>query len=251
MTDPAPPPPSAPSRVDRPPGGTLEKTVRPPPGGASARTASFGGRARSFRQEQTRRRSARRDRVADVVMVAAIVVGAYFIVTERPYSPSSGVQTGFPGSGARIVVQFGTPTVSTLTCGGGGVAYVERIPWVNSTQLLTTGEVYVRVYEIWDGDNIADPGAVANVTPSNLCEGTPPSSGALWYAVLAAPNGTNVLTFTEAHTWTSVTNGSTNLVIASDSDLVIVTYESFAGTGRGLSVVGFAEGSQITGTLPL
>jgi hypothetical protein len=213
----------------------------------------FEGRARSFRESQATRRSVRRAHIAEVLVVAILVLGVYVIVAAKPFSPSSG--GGFPWSpgppGAGITVHFGTPSVRNLTCGSGGTAYAERIPWTNSTFPLSTSDVYVQVYEIWDRDNIPDASAVANTTSSDLCAGAAPTSMAGWYVVLEAPNGTNLLTYTETTAWTSVTSGGWNLPIENNSALILVTYASLAGTGRGLEVGGSLDQSPISGSVPL
>ncbi len=227
--------------------------VGPAPKGRPRGSKVFRGRARAFRQDYVRRQTLRRNRVADVVLVALIVVGAYAIVTERPGYLLSTLRSleSTPGPGPPVVVHFGTPSTGTVSCTAGGTAYTESVPWNSSTETLTTGEVFVRLYEVWDGDNIPDPNAVANATPSSLCAGTPPDATALWYIVFVAPDGTNLLTYTETGAWSSVTGGSTNLPIYDGSALVVVSYDSLAGTGRGLEVVGFAGSSPISGKVLL
>jgi hypothetical protein len=242
-----------------PPVGAVPATEAPPVIGPAGRGPSGGpgaarSRAQAFRHEHALRQTHRTYRTTNVVLVALIVVGAYAIVTEHPGHLVSTLRSleATPGPGPPIVVTFGTPTESTVNCTGGGTAAVESIPWNRSTETLATGEVLVRLYEIWDGDNIADPGAVANATPSNLCAGTPPNPSALWYIVFAAPNGTNLLTYTEANSWSSVVaGGSSDLKIYDGSNLVVVSYDSLANTGRGLELVGFVGDSQITGSVPL
>jgi hypothetical protein len=248
MTEP-PPSPNVPS-VGAPSPGETPGEVAPAPAGRAGGPGTFRGRARAFREEYARRQTLRRYRVANVVLAALIVVGAYAIVTEPPGYLLSTLRSleSTPGPGPPVVVHFGPPSESTVSCTAGGTAYVESIPWDSSTETLATGEVSVRLYEIWDGDNIPDANAVANVTPTNLCHGTPPDATALWYLVLAAPNGTNLLTYTEAGSWSSVTGGSSDLKVNDGSSLVVVSYDSLAGTGRGLEVVGFAGNSPISGS---
>src|SRR5208282_5328964 len=65
-----------------------------------------------------------------------------------------------PENGTPIDVTIGTPSLHNLTCEGGGAAYAERIPWMNSSSLLTTKSVWPEVYETWDRNNIRDPDAV-------------------------------------------------------------------------------------------
>ena len=100
----------------------------------------------------------------DALLVAAIVIGAYVIAIEPPYSPNNGNTGVTTPTGPPIVVHFGATSESSVTCSAGGTAYTESIPWTNSTRPVATGEIYVRVYEIWDGDYIADPNVVANAT---------------------------------------------------------------------------------------
>ncbi len=216
---------------------------------SSHRRGSYDGRARSFREQQVRRRISRRERLGIVIVVVIIALGAYTIVTARPFTgPTGGLQ---PVPGPEIVVQFGTPTVSTLNCSAGGTAFIERIPWVNSTQPVNTGDIFVRVFEIFDGDYVGDPGAVANVTATNLCQGTPPDSSTRWYAVLAAPSGTNLLTYTTGESWRAVDGQALNFQIQSGSSMVLVSFVSFSNTGHGFGVGGVAQGSVIRGTVPL
>lgn len=217
--------------------------------GMPAPAGSFDGRARSFREEQEKNRSAKRERIGVILVVAIIVLGVFAIVTARPFSPSS--NGGLPTPGPPITVRFGAPSVSTVNCSAGGKAYVEQIPWTNSSEPITTGDINLRVYEIWDGDYIGDRNVVANATPSNLCAGSPPGPLSLWYAVLQAPNGTNLLTYTVAQLWTSLSGGAWNIWVQDGFVLVLVTYVSLAGTGRGIAVYGHSGGSPIQGSIPL
>lgn len=182
-------------------------------------------------------------------MVLVVFLGVYAILTARPYSPSSTYVP--PPVGPAIAVQLGTPTVDVIHCGDGGGAYAEQIPWVNSSQPVTTGDVAIRVYEIWDGDFIGDPNAAPNVTGTDLCAGAAPNPASAWYVVLADPNGTNVVTYTVGHGWAAVADGPWNQQIGDGSDLYLVTNPSLAASGRGFQVFGFANGSPILGSTPL
>jgi hypothetical protein len=181
--------------------------------------------------------------------VAILAIGIVTVATFRPFS--SGPSYQLPPAGPTIVVHLGTPTVSPLTCGSGGTAYAEHIPWVSSTAPVTSGDLYVRPYEIGDGDIIADPGAVAHATPTNACAGAPPDAQSVWYVVLAAPDGGNVLTYTMADGWASVNGGSPNLEIENASVVTLVTYASMAGTGRGFGVYGAINATDISGSVIL
>jgi hypothetical protein len=220
-----------------------------PRAGSPAPPGTFDGRARSFREAQTRRRGELRERIGVVIVVLIIVLGVYTLLTAKPYTatPSS----GFPIPGPTINVILGGPTVTQVPCGVGGSAYAEKIPFTGSSEPITTGDVNLRVYEIWDHDFIPDSKVVANATPSNLCGGSPPQSSFLWYAVLAAPNGTNLLTYTQDNDWTAISPGPTNFWIANGSALIMVTDASLAGSGRGFEVIGYSAGSPIFGTIPL
>ncbi len=250
MTEPDGPPGATDPPVQPPLSRDLDGTNDRPRAGTPAPPGSFDGRARTFREEQTKRRSAQRERIGVFLVVIIIALGVYTIVVARPYSVSSQYQ--FPPLGPEIVVNLGTPSeASPATCTAGGTAYTERVPWTNSTQQVSTGDVSVRVYEIFDGDTIGDPNAVANVTSTNVCAGAPPDSAALWYAVLVAPNGTNLLTYTGGHQWTAVTSGPSDIQVENGSALILVTNVSLAGSGRGIAVLGLTGTSQIRGTVAL
>ena len=250
MIEPPPPPASVPRpREDRPDGD-----ITPPESPAAPTTPRgprlpFDGRARTFRRKSAERRSARRERLGEIFVVAIVLLGVYAVVTARPYSPSSVYVP--PPVGPTIVVHLGTPSVRSITCGDGGKAYAERISWVNASLPITTGDVAIRVYEIWDGDFIGDPTAAPNVSGTSLCAGPTPSPGGVWYVVLADPNGTNLLTYTVDQGWRAVAGGPWNFEVADGSDLYLVMNPSLAASGRGFQLFGFANGSPILGSTPL
>jgi len=240
------PTPSNPPQTRPPPSsGNLDPPVVPPRAGGAPALGGLGGRTRSFREAQAQRRNDRRERLG-VFVVVVILVGA--LLTVATYHPFGSSSYNFPPPGPNIVVHLGTSSTGEVACGLGGTAYTERIPWINSTRPLTSGEVYLRLYEIGDGDVIGDPMAVANATPTDPCGGAPPDAGALWYLVLAAPSGTNLLTFTVDGGWASVAPGPSNIPIENASALILVTNESLAGTGRGLGVYGFVNDTPVTGS---
>lgn len=221
-----------------------------PPTAPAGEGAPGAGRARAFRQAETLRRREREGRSVRAVLIVAAVLGAALIVTAPPNSLLSGSGSA-GGPGPPVEVTFGAPSVSTVTCGAGGTAYAEVIPWTGSSRPVTTGDIDMVVYAIFNGDNIGLGNSPANATASNVCEGSPPSPTALWYVVLQAPNGTNVLTYTIADSWTSLSGGSSNVGIANESSLVLVTDASLAGTGRGLKLIGFVGESVIEGAVVL
>ena len=222
-----------------------------PRAGEPAPRGTYDGRARSFRETQSHRRSLRRERLGQVVVVAIILLGIYAIVSARPFNPSSG--SGNPAPGPPIAVTLSTPVVGQVSCGSGGTAYTERVVWSGATASVTTGDVSPRVYELFDGDIVNDIGVVPNVTSSSLCAGSPPSGAPLvsWYVVLTDPNGSILLTYTFSSGWVSVTHGEWNFAIENGSAMVVVTESSIAGMGFGFAVVGFSSGSPIRGSVPL
>lgn len=222
-----------------------------PRAGEPAPPGSSEGRARSFRERETRRRSRRRELVGQLLVVAIIILGIYAIVSARPFVPSSG--PGPPTPGPPITVNLTSPVVGQVTCGNGGIAYTERVGWANSTAPVTTNEVSPRVYELFDGDVVVDNGVTANVSSTSLCAGSPPSGGGLysWYVVLTAPNGTIELSYTFDQGWVSVDHGPVDRPIANLSSLVVVVDPELADRGYGLAVVGEANGSSIHGAVPL
>jgi hypothetical protein len=207
------------------------------------------GRAHEFRDREAQRRTLRREQVAQILVVVVLVAGIYAILSARPYSPVS--NNGFPTPGPPISVHLGAPSVNATPCAAGGSAFAERFTWANSTRPVTTGDINLHLYEIWDGDYLGDPAATAVATPTSVCGGAPPSALSGWYVVLAAANGTNLLTYTESNGWTSVTHGAWNLWIPNGTVLILVTGQSIASTGRGFAVVGFEDGSTVLGSLPL
>ncbi len=234
--------------IQRASGPSPEATLARPDRRSSA-NRSFQGRAQAFRREQTELRRARRDLLGNIAVVLIIAVGVYAVVTARPFNPGAAYTP--PPTHPPITVTLGTPTVTAITCAAGATAYAERIPWVGSSAPVRTGDVTVRVYEIWDSDWIGDPGVVANATPTNVCSGPAPLSVTDWYVVLAAPNGTNLDLYTDGQGWVSVTGAPWNIGIENGSSFVVVTNPAITDTGRGFAVYGFENGSLISATTPL
>ncbi len=250
MTEPAGPQPPGSRAAGSLPGKDPDGSAGVSRPAASTRSASSRGRASALRRDRAERRKARTDLVVEAIAVAVLLLAVYVIATARPTPPASSAPPG-QAYGPPISVSFGTPTVTSLACGGGGTAYAERIPWSSSTLPVTTADVDVSVYQIGDGDVVGDAGVVPSATPSDLCAGAAPSTSARWYAVLADPNGTNLVTYTYAQLWKSVTNTSWNIGIQNGSILTLVTNPSLAGTGYGFEVLGYENGSKILGRVPL
>ena len=226
--------------------------LSPPPhrAGEPAPPGTFEGRARAFREDQAQRRSVRRERVGQIIVIAIIIIGVYALVASRPFNPAT--NTGPSPPGPPIKVALSPPVVRQLTCGNGGTGYAETVGWSNASAALVAGDVTPRVYELFDGDLVPDNGVVANATPTNPCAGAPPPSSTLdWYVVYSAPNGTIQLTYTVGAGWTSVTSGPWNIPIENGSALTVITGGSIANRGFGLAVVGFVSNSEVKGSVPL
>lgn len=250
MTDPDSLAPNSLAAEALPPAPTRPPPSGPPRAGEPAPPGTYEGRARSFRESQTQRRSRRREHIGQLLVVAIIALGVYAIVSARPFVPSTG--SSLPSPGPPITVNFATPVPGQVLCGNGGTGYTERVVWSNATASVVTGDVSPRVYELFDGDIVTDLGVVANVTSSNVCAGSPPSTANFaWYVVMTAPNGTIQLTYTFSQGWTSVTHGAWNFPIENGTAMIVVTGTSLAGRGFGFAVVGFSGGSAIHGSVPL
>ena len=220
-----------------------------PRAGEPAPPGTYDGRARAFREQQTQRRSRRRELFGQLVVVAIILVGIYAIVATKPFNPSNG---SGPSPGPPITVTFTKPTVGTVTCGNGGTGYTEQVVWANATGRVTTGDVSLRVYELIDGDIVNDMGVIPNATTMSVCAGAPPNPATLaWYVVIAAPNGSTQLTYAFSPGWASVTHGAWNVPIENGTIMTVVMGTSIAGRGFGFAVVGFAGGSAVKGSVPL
>jgi hypothetical protein len=191
-----------------------------------------------------------------LVVVVIIVLGVCAIAFARSISPSS--RNNFPTPGPPINVTLRPSNASTVPCGNGGTAFAERISWVNASFVVTTGDVNLKVYELWDGDYLLGANVVANVTSSNLCAGSPPAAEPqYWYVVLAAPNGTELLTYTVTQGWSLIAQGAGNpqdIPIENGSVMTLVSGVSLAvrpSAFFGFALVGFANGSPIRGSVPL
>jgi hypothetical protein len=246
VTDPGP--------VAGPDSASDDRSVRPPsrgsaePAGSSAARKGIPGRAREFRRVRSERRRARLVILEDVIVAGILALAVYTVLTARPVSPTS---TNPFASGPPIHVAFGTPSVGLVSCAGGVTAYAERVPWVNSSQPLLTVDVDLHVYQLGDGDIVADSGVVPNVTATNVCAGPPPTTYQRWYIVLQDTNGTNLLAYTFSQRWEHVTANINTTMIQDDDSIIIVENPLLAGVGYGLRVVGFSSGSPISGSTPI
>ncbi len=221
------------------------------PAPAPARPPRGAGRAAAYRQRRAERRKAWGDRLEVIAVVGVIILSIVVLVTVWTGSPTLFSSPPPPITGPPIVVSLGTPTVSNVTCGDGGSVTAERIPWINATQPVTTGDVAVRVVELFDGDFVPDANSHPNVTASNLCVGPTPTPASRWYAVLSGPNGSNLFTYTEATAWVSVTSGPVNVGIENGSALTVIENPSLAAKGFGVHILGFVNETAVTGSVTL
>ncbi len=210
---------------------------------------SSPGRAAAYRSRVAGRRRERLERTLEVAAVVVILVGVYAVLTARPVAPGSNpivVPTGPP-----IRVQLGDPVTGSIACGAGGNATLQTVPWENATAPVTTGVIQIRVVQLGDGDVLGDNGVGANATPGSACAGSPPTPTQRWYGVLAGPNGTNLATFTFNQEWHSTSEAPWDVPVENGSLIRIVENPSLAGVGYGLQVVGFVDGSEISGLVSL
>jgi hypothetical protein len=208
------------------------------------------GGAREFRERRTRRRQSRTDLAVTGIAVVVLVLAVVVLLTVKPVVPGSGPPDD-SSNAPPIVVRFGTPVVSEVTCGSGGNVTAERVPWINSSQPITTGDADPRITEIADGDFVSDPHATPTVNATDVCTGAAMDLTSRWYAVLEDPNGTNALTYTVADGWQTVAGGEWNVLIPDGANLTVVENPSMAGSGYALSMIGFANGAAITGSVTL
>ncbi len=224
-------------------------TPEPLPPRANAPRAPRVG-ARQFHTDRAERRRRRTDVTVTVVAVVVLLLAVYVLVTARPSAPGGGPAND-SSDAPPILVALGTPVVSQVNCSGGGTVTAERVAWINATEPITTGDAYPRVGEVADGDFVGDPDAVAEANATSLCDGPQPNPTARWYMVFEDPNGTNALTYTVADGWATIGGGAWNVLIPDGGNLTVVEYPSLAHTGFNLSIIGFANGAQIEGTVVL
>ena len=127
---------------------------------------------------------------------------------------------------------------------------------MNASAAVSSGNLGIRLYEIWDGDWLWGSNVVPDANATSVCAAAPPGGGiTAWYAVLAAPNGTNLLTYASGSmargAWAAVDGGPWNRSVTNGSSLIIVTVPEIHDTGRGLSLFGFENGGPISGCVTL
>jgi hypothetical protein len=206
--------------------------------------------AQEFRTTRAEHRRDRTDSMVAAVAVVVLVVAAYAVLTARPVAPGTGPPDANSDAPA-IVVRLGTPLAAVVNCTGGGNVTTERVPWINESQPITTGDADPRITELFDGDFVSDPHAAANVNATSVCTGSVPDPTSRWYAALESPNGTNVLSYTVAGGWQTVGGGAWNVLIPDGSNLTIVENPSLVQIGYSLNIIGFANGAAITGAVTL
>lgn len=135
-----------------------------------------------------------------------------------------------PPSAGPITVLFGTPSTGSIACGGATVP-TERLPWESASRPVTTAQVAFTITEIGDGDSLGGPNTAGVATNQSLCAGNPPRGPYEWYAVLVAPSGENLATFSLQQGWIGIGGASLPLPISNGSAVEVLSTSSYAAHG--------------------
>ncbi|HTT26628.1 MAG TPA: hypothetical protein VMH90_06700, partial [Thermoplasmata archaeon] len=191
--------------------------------------------AATYRRNLLRRRAPWKWTAGFLVVLIVALAAYYVISTPHPAGSSSGGGGGGCPSPCTTpvtdYVTLGAPSVSSVTCGEGGQASVEEIPWIGATAPLTTADVFLELREIVDGDIIGGSGSAPFVTRASLCPGAPPSPAYSWYVVVEDTGGANIMTFCYASGWTPVGPGPSSIPLSNGTELFLVIAPAVAGAG--------------------
>jgi len=228
-------------------------TAKAPPAGNEASDAPRAeGVAGKFRRERERRRRPRTVILGAIVVLVVVMWGVYVLLTPRgagSYSPPSNL--------SQFRVLLGTPSVVNLTCEGSSTPVVaEVVPWVHASGPVATWEIVLLVTQVvdtdMDGDYISSSGPAPTVTASSPCVDAPPGPGSTnynWYVLLSNTTGAYAVYYsyvafdTLSGGWLSVSNGSSNVTIANDSTLTLISTPPLVDSGYDLEVTGVVSGS--------
>jgi hypothetical protein len=208
----------------------------------------------NYRRGIERRRGPWRLTVGILVLLVVVAAGIYVATTPRPTGSSSGGGSGCTSgctSPPTDYVQFGSPIVSSLTCGEGGSVSVEEVSWLGATTPLTTADVFLEVTEIVDGDIVGASSSAPFVTRASLCPGMPPSPSYSWYVVLQDSGGANLMSFSYANGWAYIGPGPSSLPLSNGTELFLVVTPSLAGIGYALDAGGTEGGPVVSGSVDL
>lgn len=237
MEDEAPPQPSV------APGGAIEPLTRDA-GDPAAGTPS--SRAGAYRQRRAKKRTPLRLLAAEAVVFLAVVGVIYLVTAPKPAPPPSIAPGGgnYPG---QIRIALAPPVVASTACGTSKNYSTEQLR-VNSTSIpLTTKELTLVVVELGDGDFIDSASTTPMVTAGAVCVSTPPLGGLSWYAVLVAPSGANLASFTYSQGWAPVAGAPFPGPVDNGSALCFVFAQSVAGFGYGVYLQGVIGGPIVSG----
>jgi hypothetical protein len=226
------------------PEGAATRSV--PRGSAEAATDAPRSRAGAYRQRRVRKRTPFRLLAAEIVVFLAVVGVIYLATAPKPATPPSIAPGGgnYPG---QVRIALAPPAVANSSCGT-AKSYTTEALRVNSTTIpLTTKEITLVVVELGDGDFINSASTPPVVTATDVCVNTPPSGGLSWYAVLIAPSGANLASFTYSQGWAPVPGAPFPGPVDNGSALCFVFAQSIAGLGYGVYVQGVENGPLVSG----
>jgi len=158
-----------------------------------------------------------------VVVALAVIAGLAYLYLIRP--------TPAPAP-APISVVLGTPTTGSVTCAG-ATLQTETLPWVSSSGPVTNTQLSMEIFAAGEGNEIGGNNGPATVTTGSLCTGGAPTGTYDWYAVLVAPGGSNLASYTYSTGWQSVSSSPPPYAVTVGSALTIVSTHSNAGVGDG------------------
>jgi hypothetical protein len=203
--------------------------------------------AREYRQRRDRREAPYRMMFAALIVLALVNFTAYYGVHAGNSGGSGGSPFGLPSSGGPSDnVTLGTPTVRNTTCGDGQNMTTESVPWVSATVVPSTGDVFLEIVELLDGDVDGGPEPAPTVTATSVCASAPLTVAPSWYAVLQAPVGANVAVFSYSTNWIILDHSAATVPIYDGSTLVVVADPQLSGASFELCALGGPGGLSIS-----
>lgn len=169
---------------------------------------------------------------------------AYYALNAPGPTSGGGSVNSAPG-GPTDSVTLGTPSLHSAVCGNGATVTTESVTWVGADVTPTTGQVYLEVVELLDGDVDGGSAPVPTVTNSSVCGGSPLAVNPSWYVVLQAPAGANIASYSYPTGWVILDPASGTPPISNGSTLVLVSDPPLAGTSFALCAMGGIDGLSI------
>jgi hypothetical protein len=203
-------------------------------------------RAGDYRNRRARRRTPYRVLAVEVVVFLAIVAVIYVATAPKPSIPTVGSQGGhaYP---PQVRVQLAPVVVGSTACGAAHNYTTEKLRINSTTTPLTTQTITLTVVELADGDFIDSASTAPVVSATSVCVNTPPAGGISWYAVLVAPSGANIASFTYSQGWAPVGSAPFPGPVTNGSALSFVFAQSIAGLGYGVYIQGVEGGPLVAG----